>query len=147
MFLWFRRPLTPPYIGPFLVLERAPKTFVISKSGKEVTVSIDRVKPAFLSTDVLPGNLLPFPVSRSTASSDPCPLGPSDPAFVSLAPRAPLPVTSSVAPQTFTSSGRCVRPPERLRILVPAFRLFLAVFCFLILSFCLCCIFVLFFGV
>ncbi|KAG8181415.1 hypothetical protein JTE90_023578 [Oedothorax gibbosus] len=43
-----RTPLRPPYDGPFLVLERAPKTFRILKGEKEVVVSIDRLKPAYV---------------------------------------------------------------------------------------------------
>jgi histidinol phosphatase-like PHP family hydrolase len=42
-----RTPLRPPYDGPFLVLERAPKNFRIMKNGKETVVSIDRLKPAY----------------------------------------------------------------------------------------------------
>ena len=40
-----KRPLTPPYTGPFEVLERNHKTFVLSRSGKPWTVSVDRLKP------------------------------------------------------------------------------------------------------
>jgi cleavage and polyadenylation specificity factor subunit 1 len=47
-----RRPLQPTFTGPYLVLKRDPKRFTISINGKEVCVSIDRVKPAFLPTPV-----------------------------------------------------------------------------------------------
>lgn len=40
--------LTPPYQGPFRVVSRQPKHFVIDFKGKELSVSIDRLKPAFL---------------------------------------------------------------------------------------------------
>ena len=40
-----RRPLVPPYKGPFLVLGRTDKTFDLQRNGKTVTVSIDRLKP------------------------------------------------------------------------------------------------------
>ena len=43
----FKRPLTRPYKGPFRVLEKAPKTFVISRAGKSWAVSVDRLKPAW----------------------------------------------------------------------------------------------------
>ena len=92
-----RRPLTPPYIGPFLVLERGPKTFKISKAGKEVTVSIDRLKPAFL-TPVLPSRSAPVPRPPAAEVGD----------AQNLAP-----VPSNVPVPLFTSSGRRVRPPDR----------------------------------
>ena len=80
-----RRPLVPPYEGPFRVLERGAKTFVLLKNGKSVTVSIDRLKPAFLD---LPEDNSVTPV-------------PAGPPAVPSAP--PLPV--------FTASGRVSRPP------------------------------------
>lgn len=43
--------LQPPYDGPYKVLKRDEKNFVISKDNKNVTVSIDRLKPAFLLSD------------------------------------------------------------------------------------------------
>ena len=39
--------LQRPYEGPFRVISRSDKTFVINRNGKYVTVSIDRLKPAF----------------------------------------------------------------------------------------------------
>ena len=49
-----RRPLQPPYEGPFPVVRRGPKTFVIKRGVKEVTVSVDRLKPAFSCIPALP---------------------------------------------------------------------------------------------
>ncbi|BHF71885.1 hypothetical protein SprV_0401494600 [Sparganum proliferum] len=52
-----RRPLQPPYDGPYKVLRRSDKHFVIERNGKTDTVSIDRVKPAIprrLSIDLTP---------------------------------------------------------------------------------------------
>ena len=43
-----RRPLVPPYEGPFKVLQRNQKTFLLDIGGEEQTVSLDRLKPAFL---------------------------------------------------------------------------------------------------
>ncbi|CAM1292349.1 Uncharacterised protein r2_g154 [Pycnogonum litorale] len=46
-----RRPLEAPYQGPFLVLKRSPKTFVLQKpNGREMSVTIDRLKPAIISS-------------------------------------------------------------------------------------------------
>ncbi|GBN19871.1 Transposon Tf2-11 polyprotein [Araneus ventricosus] len=44
-------PLTPPYTGPHLVITRNDKNFIIDLNGKQSTVSIDRVKPAYLIAD------------------------------------------------------------------------------------------------
>ena len=41
-----------PYEGPFRVLRRTDKYFVIDYGGREQTVSVDRLKPAHLDTDV-----------------------------------------------------------------------------------------------
>ncbi|GFX04527.1 hypothetical protein TNCV_900561 [Trichonephila clavipes] len=42
-----RPPLTPSYTGPHLVKSRSDKNFVICISNSNVTVTIDRCKPAF----------------------------------------------------------------------------------------------------
>lgn len=46
-----RRALQPPYSGPHKVLARTDKTFKIDVRGREVTVSIDRLKPAYTLED------------------------------------------------------------------------------------------------
>nr|VZI39582.1 unnamed protein product [Spirometra erinaceieuropaei] len=43
-----RRPLQPPYDGPYKVLRRSDKDVVIERNGKTDTVSSDRVKPAYI---------------------------------------------------------------------------------------------------
>lgn len=43
-----RRPLVPPYDGPYEVRRRTDKVYTIFMNGKESTISIDRLKPAFL---------------------------------------------------------------------------------------------------
>ena len=43
-----RRPLTPTYSGPLKVLSRADKHITIRRGNNKDTVSIDRVKPAFI---------------------------------------------------------------------------------------------------
>lgn len=40
--------LEPPYQGPYEVIERSDKNFVIHVNNKNVKVSIDRLKPAFI---------------------------------------------------------------------------------------------------
>lgn len=40
--------LEPPYSGPFPVTKKLNKTLVVNIPGKNVTVSIDRLKPAYI---------------------------------------------------------------------------------------------------
>ncbi|KXJ84017.1 hypothetical protein RP20_CCG022097 [Aedes albopictus] len=42
-----RAALEPPFSGPYEVISRAAKTFTIKVKNKPITVSIDRVKPAY----------------------------------------------------------------------------------------------------
>ncbi|XP_066980935.1 uncharacterized protein [Macrobrachium rosenbergii] len=60
-------PLTKPYRGPFRMLERNNKAFLLALSGRNDWVSIDRVKPALLEEDTaqpLPGHPSPQPGPR-----------------------------------------------------------------------------------
>nr|XP_026490427.1 uncharacterized protein LOC113396632 [Vanessa tameamea] len=41
------KPLSPPYSGPYKVIERTDKYFKIDKADTEKCISIDRLKPAF----------------------------------------------------------------------------------------------------
>ena len=53
-----RKPLSAPYTGPYKVLQRRPKTFLLDIRGKHEWTSIDRLKPAFLDdTDPPPVRL------------------------------------------------------------------------------------------
>ncbi len=69
-------PLTPLYVGPYEVLERADKHFRLAVGGREETVSIDRLKPN-LGVGPFSAALPAAPVLRShggsvTASSGSC---------------------------------------------------------------------------
>ena len=46
-----RKPLQSQYDGPYLVLERTDEFFKLNINGHKDTVSIDRLKPAYLDTD------------------------------------------------------------------------------------------------
>lgn len=48
-----RKPLQPPYEGPYPVLKRNEKFFEIQLPGRTATVSIDRLKPAY-TTNTMP---------------------------------------------------------------------------------------------
>ncbi|GFR05719.1 uncharacterized protein TNCT_728361 [Trichonephila clavata] len=43
-----RKGLQPPYEGPYKVFDRTEKVFRILRHGKEVSESIDRLKPAYI---------------------------------------------------------------------------------------------------
>ncbi|CAH8572586.1 unnamed protein product [Heterobilharzia americana] len=47
-----RKPLQPPYEGPFKVISKSDKVVTVERSGRRETVSIDRIKPAFMEPDV-----------------------------------------------------------------------------------------------
>lgn len=44
---YVRRSLIPPYEGPFKVISRSDKYYVVQIKGKDVSVSIDRLKPFY----------------------------------------------------------------------------------------------------
>ncbi|RWS00431.1 uncharacterized protein B4U80_03733, partial [Leptotrombidium deliense] len=62
-----RSPLEKPYADPFKVHSRNSKTMIIDRHGKLVTVSIDRVKPAFLldDIDISSSSKTPHSITRS----------------------------------------------------------------------------------
>lgn len=83
-----KRSMESPYTGPHRVMDRSQKTFKIDINGKEVTVTIDRLKPAYLVNSDVP------PAAPAAVSSEP-----------ELQP----------APERKTKSGRVVRFPDHYR--------------------------------
>ena len=118
-----KRPLTPPYCGPYRVLERGPKVFVLDRSGKPWSVSVDRLKPLLppelpfsaSSTSPPPGPdaSVPAVFPSATASAAASPTATS-PAFPSL----PAPTSSDhpLTPTFLTRSGRLVKRPNFLNV-------------------------------
>lgn len=120
-----KAPLQNPYEGPFKVVSRSLKTFVIAMYDKNVTISIDRLKPAYVMEDA------DFNDSESEEDEEllhgyngqvlePAPVVPAVPAPVPIVP-APVPAVSEpvlvpVPDQNYgTRSGRRVRFPDRLQ--------------------------------
>jgi cleavage and polyadenylation specificity factor subunit 1 len=95
-----RRDMEPPYTGPYQVLSRREKTLQLLVRGKPVTVSADRVKPAYMLDESGHGS----PTSNSPAHTTPPPTP------------APTPVPTPLRPPTATQttrSGRHVHFPAR----------------------------------
>lgn len=99
-----RGSLQPPYSGPHLVIDRKEKTFTIQIGAKPVTVSIDRLKPAFIEPVYMP------PLSPSP----PAPVAAPGPSNTAPSPVA-APTPSLPAAPTSTRSGRRVHFPSHLR--------------------------------
>lgn len=47
-------PLTQPYAGPFRILRRKKKVFIVDINGKKSPISVDRLKAAFIEADEPP---------------------------------------------------------------------------------------------
>ena len=47
-----RNSLQPPYQGPFQVVRRGETTYLVNIKGREVPVSLERLKPAFIAQEV-----------------------------------------------------------------------------------------------
>ncbi|CAK1592460.1 unnamed protein product [Parnassius mnemosyne] len=101
-------PLESPYSGPFQVVRRSDKTVTIVVGNKEVVVSIDRVKPAFIlghtpqfTQSQNPDTFLPSSVTNQLPSHTQNPLtqNTSNSGHDSLAP----------SPKYTTRSGRRVK--------------------------------------
>lgn len=99
-----RTPLQKPYDGPFFVILRTDKNFLLKIRDKEKMVSIDRLKPAFgiVDADTAPvlthtrTNVPDAPVTNTTFHA-----------------AASIPATPPARLQTTTRSGRKVHFPER----------------------------------
>lgn len=91
--------LQHPYDGPYRVVRRSPKTFVVQVNGRDVTVSIDRLKPAYVMSD--------DPVASTSQQ-------PNLPSMILDDPAADPQPVSSPSPG-ITRSGRRVRFPDRFQ--------------------------------
>ena len=90
-----RRPLQPPYDGPYRVLAREGKYFKLDLNGRQDTVSVDRLKPAHMDTAMEESVTTP----NTQLVSSP---------LLSRSPSIPP------QPTRTTRSGRRVHFPERL---------------------------------
>ena len=106
-----KKPLQPPYDGPFRVVSRTPKFYHLEMRGKVDTVSVDRLKPAH--RDTLKSAPYPRPepdTHQPTPSKKPSP-PPRTTATPPIQPTQPKPA-SPVTSQT--RAGRHVHFPKHL---------------------------------
>ena len=111
-----KRPLTRPYIGPFEVLERSNKTYVLSRAGKPWTVSVDRLKPCFPPVVSAPDSSSDHHHSTTVPTTSAPPAAPSPPVD-HLPPAACLPQPanpSSRQDERLSRFGLRICPPRRL---------------------------------
>ncbi|VDO08025.1 unnamed protein product [Rodentolepis nana] len=99
-----KKSLQPPYDGPYKVLRLEPKFFVFDRNGIKDSVSIDRLKPAYLETSTTPTSDTPStPITHPTPSHVPVN---SPDTVLQPVPHHPRP--------HFTRCGRRVTFPSRL---------------------------------
>ena len=94
-------PLSPLYRGPYKVLSRTPKYFVVQIGSKHDTVSVDRLKPVISETPVVPQ--LPPRRGRPPALKPPAPV-------------LPAPVPPSIIRKLPTSLKKDIKPSKRVRM-------------------------------
>lgn len=92
-----RKPLQPPYDGPYKVLDRASKYFTVEVKGRRDTISVDRLKPACLDGTI-----------DSSATESPRPQAATPP------PPLPSNLLDTAPPVRTTRSGRHVHWPAHL---------------------------------
>lgn len=90
-----KKPLQQPYDGPFEVIERSVKHFTVLIRARPTTISVDRLKPCFMTTD----GINPAETTSGTSKSK---VSPS--ASLSSSPAVEL-----EDPPIYTRSGRRIR--------------------------------------
>ena len=101
-------PLSRPYEGPYKVLERHPKYFVLDRDGRDDSVSIDRLKPAFLLGAFFRDDDADQQLEPDLPSLFEPDHSPGEPT-----PRPPDSIDNTDAGIVHTRSGRSVNPPCR----------------------------------
>jgi cleavage and polyadenylation specificity factor subunit 1 len=100
----YKRPLEQPYSGPYRVVHRSDKWFVVNVGGRDKTISVDRLKPAFFVAEdiVEPADTSPARDRVLLSQAGPPPR-----------PSAGVPGVVKSDVTNRTQSGRRVRFPDR----------------------------------
>ena len=101
-----RKPLQPPYKGPYKILRRNDKFYILDVNGKEDTVSVDRLKVAYFESDTRTTVEQPPASPITSTTTEPTPI--TEPAPTSTP-------TASSPPVRKTRSGRHVHWPKKFR--------------------------------
>ncbi|BHF67339.1 hypothetical protein SprV_0301036500 [Sparganum proliferum] len=99
------KPLCPPYDGPYKVVQWKDKFCVLQKADKTDTVSIDRLKPAYL--ECLPSTSAPSIPPTMSSPDTPTPVTYPPSAHLTILPTQPDPPSTS--PPISSRSGRHIR--------------------------------------
>ncbi|CAH8500068.1 unnamed protein product [Schistosoma mattheei] len=94
-----KKPLKQPYEGPYQVIKRTTKHFIINKCGKKETIAIDRIKPAFYEAQ--------HDKEHTTSLNQPRP---------ATTTTADMEEKLSIKPTCLTRSGRAVKNPNAMYI-------------------------------
>lgn len=97
-----KRPLQQPYDGPFKVVQRSGKFFTLDINGKTNTVSLDRLKPAYMERSSSPStpSVPQTPIVEHTSTAE--------------LTTPPTPVVRQPPLPRSTRSGRHVHWPAKL---------------------------------
>ena len=100
------KPLQPPYTGPYRVIDRKDKYFVLDVNGKHKTVSIDRLKVAHTDSghEIIPDTPPVKPVKPKEAQSN--------------EPSKKSTILKDTSEPRVTRSGRHVQWPKRFLTVV-----------------------------
>ena len=64
-----RKPLQPPYDGPYPVIKRTDKYFVIQLNNRKDTISVHRLKPAYIESNETPSATQVTPTQPKTQTT------------------------------------------------------------------------------
>ena len=107
-----KKPLQPPYDGPYKVLARADKYFTVDVNGHHQTISLDQLKPAHIEHST--NQPAPAAINCSSSHSES-----STPSSTSSSTPSPPFSSTSALPNMSTLSGRRVHWRKHLADYVP----------------------------